>query len=49
LATSAPADAVPVAVNGMFSVGFEAFDVMATLPLTAPAAVGANRTLKVAL
>jgi hypothetical protein len=48
-ATSAPADALPVAVNEMFSVGFDAFDVMATLPLTAPGAVGVNNTLKLAL
>jgi hypothetical protein len=45
---SAPA-AIPVPVNGIFSVGFEAFDVMATLPLTAPTAVGVNSTLKLAL
>lgn len=48
-ATSAPADAVPVAVKGMFNVGFDAFEVIATLPLTAPAAVGVNNTLKLAL
>src|ERR1041385_6297537 len=45
---SAPA-AMPVPVNGIFRVGFDAFDVMATLPLTAPAAVGLNSTMKVAL
>lgn len=49
LATSAPADAVPVAFSGMFSVGFDAFEVTATLPLTEPAAVGVNNTLKVVL
>lgn len=49
LATRAPADAVPVAVSGMFSVGFEAFEVTATLPLAAPAVVGVNNTLKVVL
>jgi hypothetical protein len=45
---SAP-DAVPVPVNGIVSVGFDAFEVMVTLPLTAPAAVGVNNTLKLAL
>ena len=45
---SAPA-VMPVPVKGMFNVGFDAFDVMATLPLTAPAAVGLNNTLKLAL
>src|SRR5260221_6514123 len=45
---SAPA-VMPVPVNGMFSVGFEAVEVIAILPLTAPAAVGLNNTLKVAL
>src|ERR1700741_3730050 len=45
---SAPA-VIPVPVSGTFSVGFEAFDVIATLPLTAPAAVGLNNTLNVAL
>jgi len=45
---SAPG-AVPVPVKGIVSVGFDAFEVMATLPLTAPAAVGANNTLKLAL
>ena len=39
----------PVPVNGMFTVGFEAFDVTLTLPLTAPAEFGVNSTLKVAL
>jgi hypothetical protein len=48
-APSAPAAAVPVPVRGMFSVGFDAVEVMATLPLTAPAAVGENNTLKLAL
>src|SRR5258708_20699694 len=48
-ATSAPAAAAPVPVKGIFKVGFDAFDVMATLPLTAPADVGANSTLKLAL
>src|SRR5258707_12929745 len=45
---SAPA-VMPVPVSGMLSVGFEAFEVIATLPLTAPAAVGLNNTLNVAL
>jgi hypothetical protein len=47
-APSAP-DAVPVPVNGTVSVGFVAFEVMVMLPLTAPAAVGVNNTLKLAL
>jgi hypothetical protein len=45
---SAPA-ATPVPVRGMVSVEFDAFEVMVTLPLTAPAAVGLNNTLKLAL
>src|SRR5690349_5469224 len=40
---------MPVPVNGMFSVGFDAFDVIATFPLTAPADKGVNSTLKLAL
>ena len=48
-ATRAPAATVPVPVKGIFNVGFDAFDVMATLPLTAPAVVGLNSTLKLAL
>jgi hypothetical protein len=39
----------PVPDNAMVSVGLEAFDVMVTVPLAAPAAAGANFTLKVAL
>jgi hypothetical protein len=46
---SVPETAAPVPESGMFNVGFDAFEVTATLPLTAPAAVGANETLKVAL
>ena len=45
---SAPA-VTPVPVSGIFSVGFDAFDVIATLPLTAPALAGLNNTLKLAL
>jgi hypothetical protein len=45
---SAPV-ATPVPVNGMIKVGFVAFEVMLTLPLTAPAEVGVNRILKVEL
>ena len=45
---SAPA-ATPVPDSGIFKFGFEAVEVMTTLPLTAPTAVGANDTLKVAL
>lgn len=39
----------PVPVNGTFSVGFDAVEVMVTSPLTAPAVVGVNSTLKLAL
>jgi hypothetical protein len=45
---SAPA-ATPVPDRGIFKVGFDAVEVIATLPLTAPAVVGANDTLKLAL
>ena len=48
LELSAPG-ANPVPDNGMVNVGFEAFDVIVTLPLAAPADVGLNATLKVAL
>ncbi len=48
LATSWPA-AVPVPVSGMFTVGFVALEVIVTLPLTAPAACGANVTVKLVL
>jgi hypothetical protein len=44
----APA-ATPVPVKEIVNVGFEALDVMVTLPLTAPVAVGENNTLKLAL
>ena len=39
----------PVPDNGMLNVGFDALDVIVTLPLTLPAAEGANETEKVAL
>lgn len=39
----------PVPVTAMFSVGFAPSDVIVRLPLTAPAAVGANFTLNVVL
>ena len=45
---SAPA-AIPVPDNGIVNVGFEAFDVTVTFPLAAPADVGLNETLKLAL
>jgi len=45
---SAPA-AVPVPDSGIVNVGFEALEVMVTSPLAAPAEVGANETLKLAL
>ena len=35
----------PVPDRAMFSVGFEPFEVIVTLPLTAPAADGANLTV----
>ena len=47
-APSAPA-VTPVPDRGIFNVGFDAVEVMATLPLTAPAAVGVNETLKLVL
>ena len=39
----------PVPDSGIVKVGFDAFEVTVTLPLTAPAEVGANDTLNVAL
>ena len=48
LAPSVPG-VTPVPDKGMVRVGFEAFDVMVTLPLALPADDGANETLKVAL
>ena len=44
-----PVAAVPVPDSGMVNVGFDAVDVIVTLPLTAPADCGANETLKLAL
>jgi hypothetical protein len=41
--------ATPVPETGMVSVGFVAVEVTVRLPLTAPAAAGANLTVKVAL
>ena len=41
--------AVPVPDRGMVKVGLDAFEVMVTLPLAAPAAVGVNETLKLVL
>ena len=46
---SCPAAAVPVPESGIVKVGFEALEVMVTLPLAAPAEVGANDTLKLVL
>ena len=43
-----PAEA-PDPDSGIFSVGFDPFDVMVTLPVTAPGAVGWNDTVKLAL
>jgi len=45
---SCPA-ATPVPERGMLRVGFEAFDVTVSVPLTAPVAVGSKLTLKDAL
>ena len=45
---SAP-EVKPVPVNGMVRVGFDAVEVIVTLPLISPAVVGANKTLKLAL
>ena len=39
----------PVPLSGMFRVGFDPLLVMATLPPTLPAEVGANVTLKLVL
>jgi hypothetical protein len=41
--------AAPVAESEMFKVEFDAFEVTAMFPVTAPAADGANETLKVVL
>lgn len=40
-----PPCVTPVPERGMLSVGLEPFEVMVTLPLTAPAAVGLNNTV----
>lgn len=47
LDVSAPA-AAPVPESEMFNVGFDAVEVIVIVPEAAPAAVGANETLKVA-
>ena len=44
-----PPGEIPVPDSGMVRVGFEASDVMVTLPLALPADDGANETLNVAL
>src|SRR5580704_10519333 len=44
----APA-ATPLPDNGIFNVEFDAFEVMAMLPVTAPAAAGVKETVNVAL
>jgi hypothetical protein len=46
---SVPETAAPVPERGMFNVGFDAVEVSVTVPETAPAAVGANETLNVAV
>src|SRR5579863_8894267 len=48
LEVSVPA-AAPVPESEMFSVGFDAVEVMVIVPLVAPATVGENDELKVAL
>jgi hypothetical protein len=40
---------MPVPVSGMLRPGFDALDVIVSVPLTAPAAVGSNRMLNEAL
>jgi len=49
LTVSCPTAVTPVPDNGIVSVGFDPFEVIVTLPLTAPAEAGVNDTLKVAL
>jgi hypothetical protein len=49
LTLSCPTAVTPVPDNGIVRVGFDAFEVIVTLPLTAPAEGGLNDTLKVAL
>jgi len=49
LTVSCPTAAVPVPDNGIVRLGFEALEVIVTLPLAAPDVVGANETLNVAL
>jgi len=44
-----PAAAAPVPDSGIVNVGFDAFEVMVTLPVTLPADVGVKATLKLAL
>ena len=44
-----PPGEVPVPDRGMVRVGFEALDVMVTLPLLLPAEDGLNKTVKFAL
>ena len=46
---SCPTATVPVPDKGMVRVGFEALDVMVSLPLALPADDGANETLKLVL
>lgn len=45
LELSCPGVAVPVPDRGMVNVGFEAFEVTATVPLALPVDVGANFTV----
>jgi hypothetical protein len=49
LTLSCPTAAVAVPDNGMVRVGFDAFDVIVTVPLKVPAVVGVNVTVNVVL
>jgi hypothetical protein len=48
-AASVPSAAFPVPDSDIVNAGFEAFEVIVTVPLAAPAACGANVTVKLAL
>ena len=48
LAVNAPS-ATPLPLSGIVNVGFDPSDVMVTLPVALPVAVGANFTLKLTL
>jgi hypothetical protein len=48
-AASVPSAAVPVPDSDIVNAGFEAFEEIVTVPLAAPAACGANVTVRLAL